>query len=329
MLHHRRLLSRFLLRPLLPLLGLLAVVSLPAQERPEKPTGLSGLTAPERVKDLQRAWAAHLGGPVEDKVDLGKGVTLELVLIPPGKFYMGAPESEDGRLPIEGPQHTATLSAAFYLGKYEVTQEQWQQVMGGNPSWFSAGGGGKDLVKGLDTRRFPVERVSWDDAQAFLRKISTKERTYRLPTEAEWEYACRGGTFGKKSWPFQLGEEYADALAADAANFDGSRPYGEAAKGKSLARTAAVGSYAANPFGLFDMHGNVKEWCQDRFAADYYQEAPARDPPGPAAGADHVLRGGAWNSPGEECRAASRRGLGRSWRYSDIGLRVACTPPGP
>jgi formylglycine-generating enzyme required for sulfatase activity len=311
------------------LLGLLVVVSLPAQERPEKPTGLSGMTAPDRVKELQRAWAACLGVPLEDKVDLGKGVTLELVMVPPGKFYLGSPEREEGRAPIEGPQHTTTLSTAFYLGKYEVTQEQWQQVMGSNPSWFSSGGGGKDSVKGLDTKRFPVERISWDDAQAFLRKISTDKRTYRLPTEAEWEYACRGGTFAKKSWPFQVGEEYLDALSSDAANFDGSRPYGEAARGKNLERTVAVGSYTANPFGLFDMHGNVKEWCQDRFAGDYYKDAPARDPSGPAAGTDRVLRGGAWNSPGEECRAASRRGLGRSWRYSDIGLRVAYTPPGP
>jgi formylglycine-generating enzyme required for sulfatase activity len=329
MLPHQRLFSRFLARPLLPVVGLLVVFSLPAQERPEKPTGLSGLTAPDRVKELQKAWAAYLGVGVEQKVDLGKGVTLELVLIPPGKFSMGSPEGEQGRLPIEGPQHTATLGAAFYLGKYEVTQEQWQQVMGSNPSWFSAAGGGKDLVKGLDTRRFPVERISWDDAQAFLRKISTKERTYRLPSEAEWEYACRGGTFPKKSWPFQVGEEYTDALSSDAANFDGGRPYGEAAKGKYLERTAAVGTFAANPFGLFDMHGNVKEWCEDRFAGDYYKDAPSRDPTGPAAGMDRVLRGGAWNSPGEECRAASRRGLGRSWRYSDIGLRVAWTPPSP
>src|SRR5262249_44811790 len=158
MLPHQRLFARFLARPLLAFFGLLVVFSLPAQERPEKPTGLSGLTAPDRVKELQKAWAAYLGVPAEQKVDLGKGVTLELVLIPPGKFYMGSPEGEQGRLPIEGPQHTATLGAAFYLGKYEVTQEQWQQVMGSNPSWFSATGGGKDLVKGLDTKRFPVER---------------------------------------------------------------------------------------------------------------------------------------------------------------------------
>jgi formylglycine-generating enzyme required for sulfatase activity len=329
LLHHQRLTSPLLVRSLLPFLGLLVVASLPAQERPEKPTGLSRLTKPDRVKELQQAWATYLGVPVEEKVDLGKGVTLELVLIPPGKFYMGSPEEEKSRLPNEGPQHTANLSRAFYLGKYEVTQEQWEQVMGSNPSWFSLLGEGKELVSRVDTKRFPVERISFDDAQAFLRKTSTKERTYRLPTEAEWEYACRGGMFAKNSSPFQIGEDYLDSLSSNMASFDGSRPYGDGERGKKRERPVPVGTFAANPFGLFDMHGNVQEWCQDRFAADSYKDAPSRDPTGPTAGAEHVLRGGAWNSPGEECRAAARRGLGRSWRYNDVGLRVAWTPPSP
>jgi formylglycine-generating enzyme required for sulfatase activity len=329
LLPHPRLSSGLLVRSLLALLGLVVVASLIAQQRPEKPTGLSRLTKPEQVRELQQAWATYLGVPVEEKVDLGKGVTLELVLIPPGKFYMGSPEDEKGRAPNEGPQHTASLSKAFYLGKYEVTQEQWQQVMGSNPSWFSPQGEGKDLVQQVDTRRFPVERIAFDDAQAFLRKISTKERTYRLPGEAEWEYACRGGMFAKNSSPFQIGEDYLDSLSANMASFDGSRPHGEGEKGKKRERPLQVGSFAANPFGLFDMHGNVQEWCQDHFAAEYYKDAPSRDPAGPTTGADHVLRGGAWDSPGEECRAAARRGLGRSWRYNDIGFRVAWTPPSP
>src|SRR5262249_37621121 len=177
-------------------------------------------------------WATYLGVPVEEKVDLGNGLTLELVLIPPGKFYMGSPEEEKGRSPNEGPQHTVNLNRAFYLGKYEVTQGQWEQVLGNNPSWFSPLGEGKEMVKGVDTKRFPVERISYEDAQAFLRKISTKERTYRLPTEAEWEYACRGGMFAKNSSPFQIGEDYLESLSANMASFDGSRPYGEGDRGK-------------------------------------------------------------------------------------------------
>src|SRR5262249_5321565 len=160
--HHQRLSFSLPVRCLLALLGLLVVAYVPAQDRREKPTGLSRLTKPDQVKELRQAWATYLGVPVEEKVDLGKGVMLELVLIPPGKYYMGSPEEEKGRLPNEGPQHTANLSRPFYLGKYEVTQEQWEQVMGNNTSWFSPAGEGKGLVRGVDRMQLPGERMSSD-----------------------------------------------------------------------------------------------------------------------------------------------------------------------
>jgi formylglycine-generating enzyme required for sulfatase activity len=199
--------------------------------------------------------------------------------------------------------------------------------MGENPSWFSADGDGKDKAKDLDTDDFPVERVSWHDAKKFCEKFSQLEkerrakRTYRLPTEAEWEYSCRGGA--SSSNPFHFGK----SLSSRQANFDGNYPYGGAAKGPYLERTCQVGSYKPNKFGLYDMHGNVYQWCADWYAKDYYKDSPTKDPQGPDSGTARVLRGGAWVSDGRYCRAAYRDRNGPGSRNADNGFRVACDSP--
>ena len=272
--------------------------------------------------------------PKELTVDLGGGVKMELVLIPTGEFLMGSHESAEETAKKSGmegakadwfkdehPLHKVQITKPFYLGKYEVTQQEYQRVMGENPSWFSSTGGGKDAVKGKDTSRFPVETVSWDDAVEFCRKLSALPaekaagRSYRLPTEAEWEYACRAGT----TTPFHFGS----SLNGKEANCDGNYPYGTETKGPSLGRTTARGSYQPNDFGLYDMHGNVWEWCQDRYAEDYCGKSPVKDPQGPtAAGAPRVLRGGGWYLYPSFCRSASRFRLSPVPRSLVGGFRV-------
>jgi formylglycine-generating enzyme required for sulfatase activity len=224
---------------------------------------------------------------------------------------------------------------------HEVTQGQFKKVMGYNPSYFSKDGkgkqgvaygswkpgGGKEEVKGLgSTDDLPVEQVSWQEAQAFLKKLSErpqemkKGRKYRLPTEAEWEYACRAGT--------TTAFHYGDSLSSQQANFKGSRPYGGATTGPYLGRTSQVGSYKPNAFGLHDMHGNVSEWCQDWYGEDYYKGSPRRDPAGPSKGSSRVMRGGCWGFGGEDCRSAFRFRDSPGDRSSDLGFRVALDPSG-
>ena len=259
--------------------------------------------------------------PKELSVDLGGGVKLEFVLIPAGEFMMGSPKSEG--ISDERPQHRVRISKPFYMGIYEVTQAEYQKVMRKNPSWFSSTGRGKERVSGVDTSRFPVERVSWNDAVEFCRKLSVLPaekaagRSYRLPTEAEWEYACRAGT----TTPFHFG----DSLNGKEANCDGTNPYGTGTKGSYLQRTTTVGCYRPNAFGLYDMHGNVGEWCQDRYSKEYYANSPLADPRGFAAGFARVLRGGSWSGSAFVCRSASRyRNSPDDPRYF-IGFRVAKT----
>jgi formylglycine-generating enzyme required for sulfatase activity len=240
-------------------------------------------------------------------------IGMKLVLIPHGEFLMGSPKEEEGRADDE-TQHKVEITRPFYLGVYEVTQEQYEKVMGTNPSYFSATGQDKDAVRGLDIRRLPVERVSWDDAQAFCRKLTERDeekragRVYRLPTEAEWEYAARAGT--PESMPYHVGKN----LALNRANF-----------GPNLRRTQPVGSYAPNAFALFDMHGNVWEWCQDWYDPDYYKHSPQQDPPGPASGTTRIVRSGSWVLGPERCRAAFRGRYQPGDRHVNSGLRVACT----
>jgi uncharacterized protein (TIGR02996 family) len=255
---------------------------------------------------------------------LTNSIGMKFALIPAGTFLMGSPQDEEDRSDDEGPQHEVTLSQPFYLGVYPVTQAQYEQVMGTNPSWFSTRGGGKRKVKKQDTRSFPVENVFWEDAVAFCRKLSEMPeeqrhgRVYRLPTEAEWEYSCRGGA---SSTPFSFGNSFSSTQA----NFDGNHPYGGAAKGPYLKRTTAVGSYPPNALGLHDMHGNVWEWCADWFNANYYTNSPKKDPQGPQSGEDRVLRGGSWDDLGGYCRSAFRLWNAPDYRNLKVGFRVALT----
>ncbi len=243
----------------------------------------------------QEQAARQLGLPVETSVDLDGEAAIRMVLIPPGEFVMGSPSTEPGRYREEGPQHCVTLTKGFYLGVYEITQSQWRAVMGDNPSHFQ----GDDL---------PVENVSWEDAVAFCRKLSEKEGAeYRLPTEAEWEYACRAGSATR----YHSGDSDSD-LCDDAwyhANSD--------------RRTQSVGRKKPNAWGLYDMHGNAWEWCQDRYAA--YPKHSVTDPLGVALGPDRVFRGGSWQSIARDCRSAYRLWMTLGYRDNAIGFRLAKT----
>jgi len=244
-------------------------------------------------------------------------IGMKLVYIPAGSFMMGSPEKEPERSPDEGPQHKVEIKKPFWMGVYEVTQDEFMEVMGRNPSHFAALGAGAAKIEGLENPgRLPVESMTWEDAAEFCVKLSKREekegRTYRLPTEAEWEYACRANTTG----PFWLGE----GLSADQANFNGHEPY-NAPVGKWRQCTMPVGSFKANPFGLFDMHGNVWERCSDHYS-EYSDNF--RIPEQPDGG--HVMRGGAFNNPGAECRSARRANHDDVKRENDVGFRVVCEP---
>jgi len=226
-------------------------------------------------------------------------IGMKLVWIPPGEFIMGSPISELERGPDEGPQHHVRITKGFWIGVYEVTQREYLAVTSGNPSIF-------DL---------PVEMVSWDDAQEFCRKLSQKEgKTYRLPTEAEWEYACRVGT----TTAFAFGE----TISTDHANYDGNQTYGSGSKGQYRERTVTVGNFRPNAFGLYDMHGNVFEWCQDWYGENYYADSPEVDPQGPDSGSYRVARGGCFRNGPQACRSAFRSCTAPDYECGLIGFRV-------
>jgi formylglycine-generating enzyme required for sulfatase activity len=252
---------------------------------------------------------------------------MKLRLIPAGEFVMGSPETEAGHTDEEH-SHRVRITKPFWMGACEVTQKEYRKVTSGNPSWFASAGGGKDRVADLDTDRLPVDSVTWDDAVAFCRTLSefpdekAVGRVYRLPTEAEWEYACRAGP----DTVFHFG----NSLSSAQANFDCRSPYGQAERGRYLQRTDLVGSHAPNAWGLHDMHGNVWEWCQDSYAADYYRDSPVEDPrPRDLAGPGdlRVLRGGSWYSNGAACRAAFRHKQPPDARSYYVGFRVVCNAP--
>jgi len=256
----------------------------------EKQYDLKSSTADSRSKVLRLA--------------CGNGVTMELVLIPAGQFIMGSASTEAKRHSDEGPQHRVRISKPFYMGKFEVTQQQYQAVMRKNLSDFK---GSKN----------PVEQVSWHDAAAFCRKLSEKTgRTVRLPTEAQWEYACRAGS----ATTFH----YGDRLSSDQANFDGNDTYGGVSKGVYRQKTVPVGSFQPNAFGLHDMHGNVWEWCADWHGEDYYANSPSTDPVGPSSGTGRILRGGSWCNHADYCRSATRVRYKPDDRIDHIGFRVVC-----
>jgi formylglycine-generating enzyme required for sulfatase activity len=247
--------------------------------------------------------------------NLGNGVTLEMVAIPPGQFKMGSPDGQ-GR-DDERPQHLVTVSA-FFMGKYPITQAQWKAVaslpkierdLSLNPSKFSG-------------NNRPVEKVSWYDAVEFCQRLSKATgRDYRLPSEAQWEYACRAGT----TTPFYFGE----TITPDLANYDGNYIYAQGPKGIYRQETSPVGKFPPNAFGLYDMHGNVWEWCADAWHNNYYG-APRDGSVWIKNGDDNCspLRGGSWNGIPNDCRSANRYGYIPGNHYDINGFRVACVSRG-
>jgi formylglycine-generating enzyme required for sulfatase activity len=250
---------------------------------------------------------------------------IKLKRIPAGEFLMGSPDGEG--FPPEHPQHRVQITQPFYLGVYEVTQAQFEAVMGVNPSWFSPNGGGWDRVAGQSTGRHPVEGVSWFDAVTFCNKLSVLEGRkpfyeiegntvrvpdwngpgYRLPTEAEWEYACRARTRTR----YSFGDD--QASLGEYGWFDGN----------SGLRTHPVGERRPNGFGLYDMHGNVWEWCWDGIDAGFYGKSPADDPRGPYRASDRVDRGGGWGSEPSLARSAYREGVAPEFWAFVLGFRLA------
>ena len=244
-------------------------------------------------------------GPVTSLVlDLGKGVGLELVRVNPGDFVMGSPASETGHDPSESPQRKVHVGRAIFMGKFEVTQGQYQAVMGLNQGTFKE-----------DPRR-AIDNISWTDGVKFCKYVSERTgRTVRLPTEAEWEYACRAGS----DTAFAFG----DTLRAQDAVFNWSKV--DAAAGKPD-RPAVVDTTRPNAWGLYGMHGNVWEWCQDAFADGYAAHSgtqaavPAANPQ--SAEVDYVYRGGSWRSGPAECRSAVRFAGSGELRSDVMGFRV-------
>jgi formylglycine-generating enzyme required for sulfatase activity len=235
-------------------------------------------------------------------------VGMTFTLIPAGEFMMGSPPTEAGRDEDE-PLHRVWISKPFYLGIYEVTQEQYEKVMGHNPSRFRPGKGGGP--------QHPVEQVSWEDAQEFLRRLNSREkqlgRVYRLPTEAEWEYACRAGSTTR----FQNGDREEELAAVGWYGRNTGR------------RTQPVGQKPPNAWGLYDMHGNVWEWCADGYRSDFYLLGPVQAPLQREATTHRLLRGGCWADEARKCRAAQRFGVVPTLRDDAAGFRAACVLAGP
>lgn len=239
--------------------------------------------------------------------DLGNGITLEMVFIPGNEFWMGAPDDEEGAGDEEKPRHRVVVPD-FCMGKFPVTQAQYEVITGKNPSRF-------------DGKKRPVEKVTWDEAVAFCEALAERTgRTYRLPSEAEWEYACRAGT----ATPFHLGP----TITTDLANYDGSESYGEGPTGNNRKQTIEVGQFPPNCFGLYDLHGNVWEWCQDVWHRNY-EGAPTDGTAWMQGGNQswQVIRGGSWFNFPRDCRSAYRLSSLPVNRSNDIGFRVVCVAP--
>ena len=286
---------------------------------------VGGTVTKRNLKSVLEKWARAKGQPKltiyrrQDRAwqfveTLLEGIELEMVSISGGTFTMGAPEVEIGRSDDEGPQHEVAI-AEFFIAKYPITQAQWravaalpqvEQELDSDPSEFKG-----------DNR--PVEQVTWYDAVEFCARLSRQtRRDYRLPTEAEWEYACRAGT----NTPFHFGE----TITPELANYDGNSTYGDGPKGEYRGETTEVGNFPANAFGLYDMHSNVWEWCQDTWHGNY-EGAPEDGSAWISSDEsenDRLLRGGAWNySPGR-CRSASRSRDAPGNTYNNVGFRVVC-----
>ena len=277
--------------------------------------GLCGSVAPGQEKAAKP--------PEELVLDLGGGVSMKLVKIPAGKFMMGSPENEKDRLKNEGPQHEVTLTKAFYMGIYPVTNEQYKQLTGGAEGTRVFGG-----------PKYPAVSMTWDTAVSFCKTLSEKTgKTVRLPTEAEWEYACRAGTTTR----FPYGDDPDYAKLGDYAWYDKNREHPNPKGGIAL-NIRPVGEKKPNPWGLYDMLGNVYQFCSDFYGDTspiaekvFYAAGAAVDPTGPVPAADapgwakwHVIRGSGWHTRGKgqasTCRSASRERIGGG--DQSVGFRV-------
>jgi eukaryotic-like serine/threonine-protein kinase len=288
----------------------------------KSPKPLAPVNSPTTAKILISFTGVSLGrsGQILDqpvgqasvfKEDLGKEVLMTMVKIPEGKFTMGSSADEKGRSWNESPQHLVTVPE-FYLGQTLVTQAQWQAIMGNNPSHFT---GNSNL---------PVELVNWIDAMEFCQRLSQKTgRAYRLPSEAEWEYACRAQT----QTPFAYGETIVPAVV----NCDGTFPYINAAQGEYRQKTTIVANFPPNAFGLYDMHGNLWEWCLDEWVEDYNNaptDGSVRENVISLAKGNYyrLLRGGSWRNGARDCRSAVRSYSAASSRSYNMGFRVVAAP---
>ena len=276
----------------------------PSLSRPDGKTQKAGTGGKAKAlpQEMSRTQEAAVGSktqslPGEIAVDLGGGVKLELVLIPAGDFVMGTPDERR----VTQMQHRVRITKQFHLGKYQVTQEQWEAIMGNNPSNFKG-------------PRNPVEKVSWNDCQQFLAKLNEKFKVqagrFQLPTEAQWEYACRAGSTTR----YRFGDDKSelDEYAWYSLNSDRT--------------THPVGEKKRNAWGLYDMHGNLWEWCQDWYDDEYYANSAIDDPTGPAIGTGRVGRGGSWSFPADGCRSAFRFIFSPELRHDALGFRVSLVP---
>jgi formylglycine-generating enzyme required for sulfatase activity len=296
----------------------------------------------ERLRPGRAATVGRKGCAPADAIDeRSEDVLWTFVRLPKGTFYMGWGADDEGgfvdkggKLVAKGAKLVAKgakteIKEDFEIAVHDVTQGQWQAVMGDNPSHFSRFGGSRHEVKTIsdeELKLFPVEAVSWDDAQEFIKRLNEKERgrghLHRLPTEAEWEYACRGGATSEKecSYHFYLDTPTND-LSSDRANFNGDYPFGNAPKGKYLQRPTRVGAYPPNKLGLCDMHGNVSQWCSDPCERGS-SLVPIINPTRP----NQVVRGGFWALQAGLCRAAYRGWYDPGVRFSAVGFRLARVP---
>ncbi|HPS54490.1 MAG TPA: formylglycine-generating enzyme family protein [Sedimentisphaerales bacterium] len=248
---------------------------------------LAGPNSPDADPSTGSAQTAPINVPQEKVVQLDEKTSMTFVYIPAGKFIMGSPPSEYRREFDEDPVHEVVITKGFYMGKYEVTQQQYLAIMKFHPGFVFPG------------NNRPAENIEWHSTKVFMRKWELKSGIkFRLPTEAEWEYACRAGT----ETAFYTGK----TISPDQANYNCRWTYLDSPKGLAIDQTKPVGSYKPNAFGLYDMHGNVAEWCQDWYQVDAYKRSTKEDPQGPREGLSHVLRGGSWRDGPQTLRSAER-----------------------
>ncbi len=261
----------------------------------------------EEAAFLQEMTAAGMNLPTQISIMINEDVSLDMMLIPAGTFEMGSPGNEKRRKSDEGPLHFVEITKPFYFGKYEVSQAQYFALMGMHRTKFS----GSEM---------PMENVNWTHVNGFTGTLSNKfNLKFRLPTEAEWEYACRAGT----KTPFYTGK----TITTKQANFDCRESYGGSKLGRYLNMPTPVGKYPPNAFGLHDMHGNLWEWCSDFYQPNYYKKSPKKNPKGPVTGNFRVVKGGAWDEVPYQLRAAYKEKRRHRSDKKNLGFRILLEIP--